>query len=208
MNLVGHVHVALARGAGDPEVWLGAMVPDLAHEAGASVGDLDRWSPAAAEGVRWHRATDAAFHAAPPFLAGVRRLREDLRAAGLGTGPARAVAHAGWELLLDGALVGHRPTVDAYLAALDVPAARFGAGLPEGERARWSSALVRRRAAGPPVLYADAGRVAALLQRILARRRALAFAAAEVDGVAAVLASHQPSVEAAAADVVTAAGSW
>jgi primosomal protein N' len=58
------------------------------------------------------------------------------------------------------------------------------------------------------VLYADAGRVAALLQRILARRRTLAFAAAEVDGVAAVLASHQPSVEAAAADVVTAAGSW
>lgn len=208
MNVVGHVHVALRRGAGDPEVWLGAMVPDLAHEAGAAVGDLGRWSPATAEGVRWHRATDAAFHAAAPFRAGVRGLREDLRAAGLGTGPARAVAHAGWELLLDGALLGDGPTVDAYLAALGLPASAFGARLPDDERHRWSSAFARRRSAGPPTLYADAGRVAALLQRILARRRALAFDPGEVPRVAAVLTAHQPAVHSAAGAVVDAAAEW
>jgi hypothetical protein len=204
VNVVGHVHVALLAGPADPEVWLGAMLPDLAREAGARVGDPDRWSAGTAEGIRRHRATDDAFHASPPFLDGTRSLRADLLAGGLPTGAARAVAHAGWELLLDGVLLAAPATVAAYLAALDVPPGRFGPGLPADERGRWASALARRRSAGPPVLYADAGRVAALLQRVLSGRPRLAFDAAAVPDVAAVLAAHQPSVTAAAGPVVAA----
>src|SRR5690606_20337725 len=57
-------------------------------------------------GVRCHLDADAAFHAHPRFRAGTRALRADLTARGIPRGPARAVAHAGWELLLDGTLVG------------------------------------------------------------------------------------------------------
>lgn len=208
MNLVGHVHVARLRGADDPETWLGAMVPDLAAEAGGRFSATSGWSTAVLDGVGWHRATDRAFHASRPFLDGVHRLREDLSAAGLARGPARAVAHAGWELVLDGVLLDDGATVGAYLAALDVPPGRFGPGMAAADADRWSAALARRRSLGVPAAYADPAGVAEVLHRILQRRPRLSFGAASVPAVAAVLADHQPAVRAAAERVVADAGRW
>lgn len=208
MNLVGHVHVARLRGDDDPEAWLGSMLPDLAREAGTRLGPLERWSPGVARGIRCHRATDDAFHASVAFRAGSRRLREDLGAAGLATGPARAVAHAGWELLLDGVLLDEAGTAEAYATALAVPMPRLTTGLPVDEQRRWSAALARRRSAGPPALYADPGAVAALLHRVLASRPRLAFDRGAVPAVAGVLLAHQPAIAAAAGPVIAAARAW
>lgn len=209
MNLVGHVHVARLRGADDPETWLGSMVPDLAHEVGGRFAATAGWSAPVLDGVRWHRATDRAFHESRVFLDGLRSLREDLSTAGLARGATRAVAHAGWELLVDGILLEEAATVDAYLAALDLPAGRFGPGMAAADSHRWSAALARRRAAGVPTVYADPAGVAGVLHRILRGRPRLAFDTSSVPAVAAVLAAHQPAVRAAVPAVVAdAARGW
>src|SRR5690606_20932226 len=166
VNVLGHTRVALGRGLDRPAEVLGAVLPDLAPAAGVRLV-RDRLDGPLAAGVRCHLDADAAFHAHPRFRAGTRALRADLTARGIPRGPARAVAHAGWELLLDGTLVGgdaERAFRDAVGRAADAADA-----LDPADRPRWAAFVARARVAGP-LAYDDPRWVAVRLGTVLARR--------------------------------------
>ncbi len=145
-------------------------------------------------GIACHHATDAVFHDLPEFRSGSRTLTCDLLDRGVPRGAARAVGHAGWELLLDGVLVRDRVLMDDYMRAMRV----------EVTDADWAAALTRRIARGVPTFYADAASVAELLRRILSYRPRLSFDVEHLDAVRASLRAAQPGVE-ASADAVFAA---
>jgi hypothetical protein len=205
VNVVGHLCVARTR-SDDPLVWLGAMVPDLRREAGAPA-DGERWPDPVPLGIRWHHLTDDAFHRAQAFVDGMVALRIDLERRGLPRGPARALSHAGFELLLDGALLADPETADAYTATFE---AGIGAchDLDPHHRDRWRPALARRHDHGPVNWYADPALVADRLHRILARRPLLAFDADCLPAVESTLAEHQPAIAAVAPALVDAATRW
>ncbi|MEY2591254.1 MAG: hypothetical protein QOJ67_3238, partial [Acidimicrobiaceae bacterium] len=165
------------------------VLPDLLPMAGVKVDRVDVPETVAA-GWRSHHRADAAFHAHPVFIDGVNALRTDLRRTALGTGPRRAAAHVGWELLLDDALVEDEATVDAFRAAL-----RHGGGVSQARG--WTILLDRLGAIrpGPP---ADVSVIAQRVQRAVGRRPRLAFGDEHVEDVAAVLAGHRPRILAAA----------
>jgi hypothetical protein len=142
-------------------------------------------------GVRCHLRADAAFHADPRFRAGSRALRLALAERGVESGPARAVGHAGWELLLDGTLVA-TATEDAFRAAL-AEGDRALPALAGDDRERWAAFLDRRHAS-PGLHYDDPAWVADRLYGMLARRPRLALPAEQVPLVADVLAAHAPAV--------------
>ncbi len=191
--------MAAGTGPPDPLRVLGAVLPDLTPMAGLGRprGPLDG---AAALGLDCHHATDRAFHRHRAFVAGAADLREGARGAGLGDGAARAVGHAGWELLLDGALPGGPAAQELFAAAL----ARAGELAPAfGPDASTWLALAGRVADGDWWRhYDDPAVVAEGLCRRLARRPRLAFPPDQVPAVAAVLAAARPSVVAAAPGVV------
>lgn len=169
MNFFGHAYVAQWT-SGDPRFALGAMLPDF--EGMARTRLVENGDPTVAFGIRHHHATDAVFHAAPDFVALIAFAGERLRAMGLGRGSARAVAHVGTELFLDGRLVEDRDARDRYVAAVE------GAGelpLRFADSARWAAFRARLRSLGPPLGYADPSFVGDRLVGILAPRPRLAL---------------------------------
>ena len=116
-------------------------------------------------GIDCHRRADDVFHDLPVFLAQSRALTAALRDAGVNRGAARAIGHAGWELLFDGALVDDDELGAAYLAAMSCAVADRD----------WSAALARRAARGVPTIYGDPEGVTEILWRVLGQRRLLAF---------------------------------
>jgi hypothetical protein len=146
------------------------------------------------EGVACHRAADAVFHELPVFRTQSRALTQALLAAGVPRGAARAVGHAGWELLFDGALVDDSVLVGAYLRAMSV----------EVGHASWAAALARRAVRGVPRFYADPASVAELLRRVLSERRLLAFDRSYLPAITACLAAKQPEIAASVPDVFAA----
>ena len=121
MNFFGHAVIARRREAGLGEVRaefvLGAMLPDFASMLRVRPPRVT--SRVLDEGVRFHHATDDAFHGAESFLEFSRLASSFLSARGVSRGGARAVAHVGVELLLDGALAHENAANEAYLSALD-----------------------------------------------------------------------------------------
>ena len=200
MNLLGHTHVALAAGRDDPGWLLGAVLPDLAPIAGVRV-DRGALPGDVAAGVRCHLAADAAFHALPVFLRGSAGLRRALAARGVPSGAARAVGHAGWELLLDGTLV-RTATEDAFHTAM-ADAGGAAVAMSAADAGRWVAFVGRGRPA-PALAYDDPGWVAERLHAMLARRPRLRLPRAWVPTVAEVLDSARPGVEEAAAAVLRA----
>lgn len=174
--------------ADDPAVWLGSALPDLEREAGVPIGSLQQWSEPIRVGVAFHHTTDGLFHDLPEFVVGARTLTRDLLDRGVPRGAARAVGHAGWELLLDGTLVHDDEFVDAYFAAMAVEVAD----------PNWRAALDRRISRGVPDFYARPEGVAELLRRILGYRPRLAFGAEHLDAVTDALRAAQPSIAEAA----------
>ncbi len=169
-------------------------MPDLQNEAGVSYGSLQQWSEPLRVGVQCHHAADGVFHDLPVFLEGSRALTRDLLERGVPRGAARAVGHAGWELLLDGLLIQDDALITGYFAALRVEVADLD----------WRTALERRAARGVPTYYAEPTRVAELLRRILSYRRLLAFDREHVTSVTEALANAQTHVAASAASVFAA----
>jgi hypothetical protein len=200
VNFLGHTHVALAGGEDDPAFVLGAVLPDLAPMAGIRLAHRQLEGTVGA-GVRCHLRADAAFHADPRFRAGSRALRVALAERGVASGPARAVGHAGWELLLDGTLVA-TATEDAFRAAM-AQGDRALPALARDDRERWAAFLARRHAS-PGLHYDDPAWVADRLYGMLARRPRLALPAEQVPLVADVLAAHAPGVEEVAGEVLDA----
>jgi acyl carrier protein phosphodiesterase len=172
VNFFGHATVALWS-SDEPLFVLGSMLPDLVGMAGLRL-PRGPFPPALARGIELHHRTDEAFHADPLFLALTQRTLDELTAQGVPRGPARAVAHVGIELLLDGELLGVPGVAVAYesaLASLDALAGAFDA-----ENARWQALSQALRARGVPYDYRNTDAVVNILVRILARRPRLAVA--------------------------------
>lgn len=200
MNLLAHVHVALAaEPEADDDVVLGAVLPDLASMARSRIVDRSALVPAVDHGVGLHLRTDAAFHVLPTFVQGAGAIRDALRARGVSRGAARAVGHVGWELLLDGTLVGSSAEA-AFHAALD-RAEQAASAFDQPER--WARLLTYR-----PQLrqlrYDDPTWVAERLERIFHDRPLLRFEPTQLPAVAEVLADQAPTIAAAAGPVLTA----
>jgi acyl carrier protein phosphodiesterase len=193
VNFAAHAVVAMRAGHDDPSFILGSMLPDLAPMAGLRI-DIEL-PPGVEAGRRFHHRADAAFHGSSTFVTGLARLRADLEAAGVARGARRGAAHAGYELLLDGALEW-TPADDGL----------FRAALAEGAGAldepRWHLLLERLATADVPARWRDLDLVTELVEAILARRPRLAMAAGDGPALRAALGAAQPQVAAAAPGLV------
>lgn len=193
MNFLAHAAVARRTAGDDPAFVLGTVLPDLLPMAGVRLG-RDGLPAEVAAGWRAHHRADDAFHSCPQFLAGVSALRGDLRRTALGTGPRRAVAHVGWELLLDDAVAGDASLVEVFRSALAL-------GRSVTTDVRWQDLLDRFEAIRP-ARPSSALVVAQRTQRACSRRPRLAFGDEHLDEVAVVLGEHQPGVLGVADDVL------
>lgn len=191
MNFPAHALVAASLPDADAPTVLGAMLPDLLPMVGRRT---TRVPPEVERGRRLHHRCDEAFHAAPTFLALLRTLRSHLELLGVPRGARRGAAHAGYELLLDGAL----PWTDGT-AALYLDAVGRGADVDGGPG--WRS-LLERLSTDPRGWPSSPGLVARRVETVLARRPRLALPPGTVTAVEAALAAVRPQVEATAADVV------
>jgi hypothetical protein len=196
VNWYAHAVLAEIRSR-EPACLLGAMLPDLAAAAGLRAAP-PREGPLAL-GFRLHLAADAAFHVDPDFTALVRAGREALEHEGLARGRARAAAHVGVELVLDGWLAGRRDPSTAFRAALALAGeladdATLFRPAPRPER--WRSLLAALAEHQLPAAYARPERAARGVERALARRPRLALGPGEEEVVARWLARAQPAVEA------------
>ncbi len=203
VNFFGHAVVASwAEASAAPLVVLGAMLPDFAGMLGGRVDDT-AIAPASAlvAGVALHHHTDSVFHVLPAVAGLMRELGETLLAAGCRRGPARAAAHLGVELLLDGVLARDQATHAAYLGALevgDVPIGALGPNLDD------ALATLRRRLAihGVPTDLDDAEVATRRVVRAIAGRPRLAADARDVELIGHALGAMQPRVVAAAPTIV------
>ncbi|HEY8547486.1 MAG TPA: hypothetical protein VIL36_20630 [Acidimicrobiales bacterium] len=201
MNFLGHTHVARATGGDDPRFLLGAVLPDLASMAGVRVDRAALPAGPLADGIRCHLDVDAAFHALPAFREGMAGIRAALAPHELGRGATRAIGHIGWELLLDGTLLG-TSTEAAFWRAMDV-AHRHVDAVPAADRDRWSRFLDRWFTTPRPRLrYDDPEWVAERLYLMLSHRPHLRFPLAHVPAVAVALADRHDAVRAAGAAVL------
>ena len=121
MNFFGHAWVAqrdeASRGPVRAAFVLGAMLPDFASMLRTRPPRVSL--PALQAGVAFHHRTDDAFHGTQSFLEFSRQASRFLNERGLARGSARAVAHVGVELLLDGAFAGETAANEAYLSAIE-----------------------------------------------------------------------------------------
>ena len=216
VNLVGHVAVATRRdGDASPGLLAGSMLPDLgsiarvrlmpASAGAAPEGDAVR---DLADGIALHHASDTAFHDLPWFHRHSRLLRDLLLEAGVDRGPARACAHAGLEMLLDGVLVTDpvvERSTDAAFGALTtngpIRDAAAAAVAPD-DRVRWVERLDQIGRSLDPRAYASAPGIATRLHRMTQGRARIELRVEHVDHVAVALEAHRPVVVRDSAQVV------
>lgn len=181
MNFVGHAEVARRIAGDDARFVLGAALPDLLPLVGLRL-TRDDLPARIADGWRSHHRADETFHQLEVFAAGMGALRADLPF--LGRGARRAVAHVGWELLLDD--------------AVDGTALRFGltASAEVSDDPGWRELVRRIGGARPPV--------AERVWRAVSRRPRLAFPPSQIDAVADALDRHAPAVAIVADEVLDA----
>jgi hypothetical protein len=204
VNLVGHVAVALpgAEPAPSTEFLVGCMLPDLAAIARVR---LSRPTGPLGDGVAFHHASDAAFHESDWFRSRNVELRDALLASGVDHGPARACAHAGVEMVLDGALMADPDVATharATLVAVDTGADALEPLAAPEARAVWTERLHLIGSSLDPGRYSDPQFVAERLQRMTSGRRRIELRIEQVDTVADTLARFQPGIDADAAAVV------
>jgi hypothetical protein len=204
VNFVGHIATGLrARPrCREPGFLVGTALPDFASMARIRLGTA---SGALGRGIALHHAADAAFHAEDWFLGLERDLRTELLGKGLPDGAARACAHAGPELLLDGALVAEPGIADAVRDVWDAigsPDDDVLALVPMARRSGWCAHLVGVAARLDPFGYADAAVVARRLHGLTSRRPRLAFHDSLVDAVTVCMAAVQPRIRDAAPAVL------
>ena len=212
MNLVGHAAVAVRiRPEASDELLVGTMAPDLAGMARVRLSPVpahDAPRVDVAIGVALHHASDASFHGSRWFNDHTQALRDALLDAGVDRGAARACAHAGLEMLLDGELMRDPAIAEGAnraLAALTVDGAVLDAVVvlaPADARERWRERLGMIGHNLDPHGYRSPDGVAARLQRVTSGRARIALRAAQVATVAQVLRTYQPFLVADGARVV------
>lgn len=194
MNFIGHLLVAGWQRE-DPSFGLGAMLPDFASMAGIRPPPVQHLAVAA--GVALHHRTDNVFHASPTFVELSRDVFHQLVEAGVERGPARAVAHIGVELLIDGALLQREPDLGrAYLSALSAFEALPSDALAAHDRAPLQRVQQRLSHYGIPYDYQRPELVTARLISILQRRPRLALSTSS----AAVVGLRMPDLKARVAE--------
>lgn len=205
VNLVGHVAVAVQAAPSAPAPYLvGCMLPDLAAMARV------RLRPATGlvgDGVAFHHGTDAAFHSSRWFNEHNVTLRDLLLEAGVDRGAARASAHAGLEMLLDGDLANDPAVTEAvartFDALIDGATARAVLELaPEHSRRDWSDRLTRIGRSLDVASYQSGPLVAERLHRMTRGRSRIELRSEQIGMVAAVLTAYRPHVVAGADDAV------
>jgi hypothetical protein len=183
MNFFGHASVAIWRtppSADAQAAWvLGAMLPDFASMSRARIEEAE--DEVVRAGIAFHHRTDEAFHGAPTFVDLYENGAIELEALGLSRGQARAVAHVGTELVLDGLLLEEGSAASAYLEAVAL-APRTPLRFSQGAD-RFASLAARLASFGLPDDYRTAAGAALRLEQCLLRRPRLAFGAAERDRV-------------------------
>jgi hypothetical protein len=203
VNFVAHAYVAsmsVVRERPEDAVWppapaalaFGSMLPDLASMAGVRLFAADLPDPVGV-GVRLHHRTDQAFHSDAAFRQGVARMRTVLGEAGLAKGPRRAVAHAGYEMLLDGHILGWQGGEAAFSSLLEA-AVELSPALPRGlddSIGRLVASMHRDRWW---LRYGDPADVAYALWRRLGARPLLAFPASDLPVVAGALAEAHEAI--------------
>ncbi len=204
MNVGGHIAVARTL-SDDPRFWLGAALPDLGSFGGFRlVGSTP--NEVVAAGIRCHHQTDDAFHRSEWFRSRQDRLRARLGADGLARGSARAVAHVGPELLIDGALLRDETIaadVTKTFRAISDSHTRSELGELVPERSNdWLDHLDNVADRSAPTDYDDPVAVAKRLYRILLRRPRLAMPERHIDIAAAALADEHDSIRSTAGDLV------
>jgi hypothetical protein len=173
VNFFGHAVVANGI-CEDPAFVLGAMLPDFESMVAETANRFTH--PQVVAGLRTHHATDHVFHEGLRFLGHQANARSELHAGELRTGPRRAVAHVGVELLLDAALAAAPQRTAVYTSAL-----RAGlqystlSGVPLLVRAKLSTLLTSLQARATHVVPRTPSEVVSRLERIFAHRPALAL---------------------------------
>ena len=196
VNFFGHAVMAVFENDA-PQFVLGAMLPDLSSMAGARIERVK--DEAIAAGVEHHHRIDHAFHACAPFVRLCSSALETLEARGVSRAAARAVAHVGSELLLDGALSTRDDALHAYRQALrSALAERTSERIAfrgEAQSDDMHTLLARLADAPLPGAYRDPMFVHARLRTILARRPRLALQANEHQPVLAWLHEASARIE-------------
>jgi hypothetical protein len=196
VNFVGHAHVAL-RLRDDAAFVLGAMLPDFASMARVRIASTTHEGLRA--GIAFHHQVDDAFHGSPTFVALAARAGDRLEREGVGRGPARAAAHVGIELVLDGLLVRDPETRSAYRTAVaSAGPTELGRHLtfPRDEhRERYEDFVGRLVRWGVPDGYNDPEIVLTRLVQTLSRRPRLALAPNELPSVAAWMSDVRAVLE-------------
>ncbi|MGO9557753.1 MAG: hypothetical protein ACLPQS_11915 [Acidimicrobiales bacterium] len=202
MNFVAHSHVALLCDGDGWEQAFGAALPDLASMAGTRI-DRSLLSPAVEAGVVLHHRADKAFHALETFRTGSGKIRDGLLAAGLSTGPARAVGHAGYELVLDGCLLTRAGLEDEFAEVL-ARAPDVTAAVSSAERGGWRALFAAMRDDRWWLGYREPHMVARAMHRRLGSRPRLRFSGTELSAVTSVLTGAIPVVDAVTDDIIAA----
>jgi acyl carrier protein phosphodiesterase len=202
VNFIGHATIALWQRS-EPAFVLGSMLPDFASMAGGRLQHDAELDASLAHGIALHHRTDDVFHAAGEFTRLTQEALDELTALSVPRGAARAVAHIGVEMLIDGELVRAGEVAEAYVAALHA-----GAGLrtpfrSEAEEGRWRALRQRLLAFGPPHDYRNVDAVLARLTHVLARRPRLSLDAHAAELVRTRLPALQARVIAALPSLLT-----
>jgi hypothetical protein len=202
VNYVSHLYVA---GQIDPNLGeafgFGAMLPDLAGMAGTKM-DTDQLPDEVAWGVQLHLRTDDVFHHGEDFLGLQREVRKELMP--IIPKGARAAAHMGTELLLDGWLLKQTELVERYKATLEWVNANHvtieSAATNGIAMAAFLQRFTDREGDRPrvPIHYKSPRGVATAIQRRIDSRPRMAFDAGKIGELGDALYSHQESVEMAA----------
>jgi len=208
LNLIGHIAVARRIGSHPHDadvVALGSVVPDLAAWGRFRLTGRHAQGTALGHGISIHHQTDTEFHSHRWFVDIQTQIRSALESAGVGRGPARACAHVGTEMLIDGTLHQDPQIAEATSAALGVigsaPRGLTQIVAPDTVT-DWERHLGSVVWYGIPVDYHDPHAVAARLGRILNRRPRLRLDPNDVGVVAAILNDHHPNIVDSAHQIV------
>lgn len=195
MNFYGHNAIACERDA-RPAFVLGSMLPDFTGMCGARLARVEH--PEVQRGIELHHATDRAFHGAPTFVKLCSEGTAILSDEGLRRGSARAVAHVGVELLLDGMLSRRVDLLDAFHRALDVAASAAVCDAlvwsQTSGTTRWQYFLQRLQEAPVPEGYRDPDFVADRVRNALSRRPRLALNERDASVVRQWTCDNHPNV--------------
>lgn len=159
------------------------------------------------QGIAFHHRTDAIFHSHPWFTSKQKSVFDHLADAGVGRGAARASAHVGVELLLDGELFENDPTrgqvVSNALAAASGAPPEVAEAVPHDSQDRWQLHLAGLHRWRAPGYFRDPLAVAHRMESILAGRPRLAMSEGDVSKVAGALEAAQPSIAATAEEFLS-----